>query len=524
MTALARTAAIVRGDVLIRMRRVSTVVIFLLLSWMAYLWVPAPSTGRTLMQVGGQRVIYNSAAVALGTASLATLFIGLIGFYVVSNALKRDLETRCGFVVASTTVRSSEYLLAKFAGNLAFLALFTAGFMVVAMTMVGIRGEGTVEPLVFLRHYAFLVAPALVATSALAVLFESVPWLSGRFGDVAYFFVWLSLLGLAAQVPSRGGDASTAALFDLAGFAVVSAQLTETYGTSAVGIGSMPYDAAKGTFLFEGLRFTRDLVAWRGVAALAPLALLPPALLFFRRFDPARVRKGGRRAKWDLLARLERKLKWATAPAVALAPHGTSLASAAVNDAVLSLQLHPSLAIAAAAFAVAALAMGDPSRIRSGLLPIAVAVLGAAIADVAARDARGGTRPLLFAIPGIRERFVLWKLASTLVLSAILLGAPLAVVAARSPAEAPAVAAGLLFLAGAATFLGAVSSNPKTFVVLFLIFWYAVVNDSGNTPAFDFANFYDSSSAAASAAWAAAGIALAAVAHAWSRVQVAGSR
>ena len=42
MTALARTAAIVRGDVLIRMRRVSTVVIFLLLSWMAYLWVPAP--------------------------------------------------------------------------------------------------------------------------------------------------------------------------------------------------------------------------------------------------------------------------------------------------------------------------------------------------------------------------------------------------------------------------------------------------------------------------------------------------
>lgn len=122
MTALARTAAIVRGDVLIRMRRVSTLVVFLLLSWTAYVWVPAPSTGRTLMQINGQRVIYNSAAVALGTASLATLFIGLIGFYVVSNALKRDLTTRCGFVVASTTVRNVEYLVAKFAGNVAFLA------------------------------------------------------------------------------------------------------------------------------------------------------------------------------------------------------------------------------------------------------------------------------------------------------------------------------------------------------------------------------------------------------------------
>jgi len=48
---------------------------------------------------------------------------------------------------------------------------------------------------------------------------------------------------------------------------------------------------------------------------------------------------------------------------------------------------------------------------------------------------------------------------------------------------------GVLFLAAAATFLGFVSSNAKTFTVLFLTFWYVAVNDKGASPAFDFAGF-----------------------------------
>ena len=50
-----RIGAIVRADFLIRFRRLSTVVVFLLLSGFAYVWVPSPATGRTLMQVNGAR-------------------------------------------------------------------------------------------------------------------------------------------------------------------------------------------------------------------------------------------------------------------------------------------------------------------------------------------------------------------------------------------------------------------------------------------------------------------------------------
>src|SRR5688572_33130982 len=100
-----RLAAVVRADFLIRLRRPSTIVVFLLLSAVPYLWIPDPATGRTLIQIGNQRALYNSAAIGMATAVLGTMFIGLAGFYVISNALRRDVLSRCGYVIASTTMR-----------------------------------------------------------------------------------------------------------------------------------------------------------------------------------------------------------------------------------------------------------------------------------------------------------------------------------------------------------------------------------------------------------------------------------
>jgi hypothetical protein len=37
---------------------------------------------------------------------------------------------------------------------------------------------------------------------------------------------------------------------------------------------------------------------------------------------------------------------------------------------------------------------------------------------------------------------------------------------------------------------GRCGTDPKTFIVLFLTFWYVVVNDGGKTKSLDFAGFY----------------------------------
>src|SRR5438045_3017916 len=96
------TLAIARADVLIRVRRVSTAVLFLLLRAIALVRVAGPRTGNALMQIGRARALYNSAAIGVATAILGTLFIGLGGFYAVSNAIRRDAQTRVGSILAAT--------------------------------------------------------------------------------------------------------------------------------------------------------------------------------------------------------------------------------------------------------------------------------------------------------------------------------------------------------------------------------------------------------------------------------------
>ncbi len=107
----------------------------------------------------GRRALYNSAAIGMATAMLASIFIGLAGFYVISNAIGRDISSRCGFVIASTTVRGGEYLFAKLLGNLVFLGTFTAGFMLSSMGMLIVRNEAALEPWLFVRQYLLLVPP-----------------------------------------------------------------------------------------------------------------------------------------------------------------------------------------------------------------------------------------------------------------------------------------------------------------------------------------------------------------------------
>lgn len=213
-----RVAAVIAADLRIRFRRMSTLVIFLLLSGMAYVWVPDPSTGKTLIQLNGQRAIYNSAAIGVGTASLATIFIGLIGFYVVSNAIRRDVTSGCGFVIASTTMRGTEYLAGKFAGNVIFLMTFMAGFMFASMGMLIVRGEAPLEPLMFMWQYALLVPPVIMFVSGVSIFFESVPLLRGRFGDVAYFFLWAMTLGVVAASLTGSQGPGIAGYFDFTGF------------------------------------------------------------------------------------------------------------------------------------------------------------------------------------------------------------------------------------------------------------------------------------------------------------------
>ncbi|MGH8091963.1 MAG: hypothetical protein ACREIF_00620 [Chthoniobacterales bacterium] len=484
----ARLVAIVRVDFLVRFRRVSTVVVFLLLSAFAYVWIPSPTTGRTLIQINGRRAIYNSGAIGMGTASLGMFFVGLFGFYVISSAIRKDIDSRCGLVMASTRMRSGEYLLGKFLGNVLFLTTFLAGFMLSSMAMLLVRGEARIEPLVFLQQYLLLTPAAVVFVSAVAVLFESIPLISGKLGDVAYFFFWMAAIGLVISDQASHHGVSWARYFDFTGFGFMIEQMTRTLHTTSVSIGSSPFDPKKAPIVFPGLALTRAWVLPRLVSTLAPLLFLPLATLCFHRFDPARMKQTADKSQRNWIGRLQNSFKPLTRRIVTpllLPVRRGSFVAAMWSDAALTLALYPLVLIAFVVITIAAV-----SAPLAGLMPGVFAALAIVVSDMATRDARANTLAMLWAAPHLRENFVWWKLGSTMLLSLFLCAAPLLRVAADGALPLGALLVGIAFVGATATSLGVITVNAKTFIVIFLSFWYLVVNDRGANPWLDFAGFY----------------------------------
>lgn len=520
MTAsLSRIGAIVGADFRIRFRRVSTVIVFLLLSAFAYVWIPAPSTGRTLIQINGRRAIYNSGAIGMGTASLGMIFVGLFGFYVISNAIRRDVITRCGVIVASTPMRAGEYLFAKFLGNLAFLATFVVGFMLSSVVMLLVRGEAQIEPLVFIRQYLLLTPPAIVFVSAVAVLFESIRWLSGKFGDVVYFFSWATVIGLVVGNEASHGGIPWARCFDFTGFGFMIDQMQRTLETHSVSIGASSFDPTKPTITFPGLTLTREWIVPRLISLLTPLLFLPIAALFFHRFDPVRTSHLSGKGRRNWLGKIQNLFKPLSRRFVALleiAAGGGSFLGAMWIDAVVTVTLMPFAFVALVAIAIMNL-VAPPTA----TLPVVFVIVAIIVSDVATRDGRSGTLPSLRAVPRLRENYVWWKFGSTLFLSFLLCAAPLLRTVSHGTIPLGALLCGILFITSMATALGVVTGNPKTFIVGFLTFWYVVVNDKGVTRALDFAGFFGQPNLRTIALYGAISVIAVVMAHGFYRARLA---
>lgn len=512
-----RIGAILRADFLARFRRFSTVVVFLLLSAFAYVWIPSPSTGRALIQINGQRALYNSGALGMGTASLGMIFVGLFGFYVISNAIKRDIVSRSGLVAAATPMRSIEYLLGKFLGNLVFLATFLAGFMLFSMAMLLVRGEARLEPWIFVRQYLLLTPAAIVFVSAVSVLFESIPWLSGKLGDVLYFFLWMAFIGAVISNEVTGGRWNWAHYIDFTGFGFMIGQMQHTLHTTSVAMGASAFDPAKPTIVFNGLSMTRDWVAPRIVSTLLPLGLLPVAAFFFHRFDPVRIGPSAgkpSRTWFGKFQSLVKPLSRRIIRPLLILPRSPSLGTAVWSDALLTMTLSPLILLVFAGVTILSIAGAQT-------LPSVFAVLAVVISDIASRDVRAGTIANLYAVPRLRENFVWWKFGATLVFSLIFCVAAILTTAGRHPDRLGALFVGIIFVASLATLLGTVSGNSKTFIVAFLSLWYLVVNDKGETRVLDFAGLYGPANNKTICVYASVSAGAIVLAHILSRVRIA---
>ena len=223
MDTLRRFGAIVGADLLERTRSTRFWVIQALICIASWWSFPTMDKGYVVLAVNGHlRGEYTSAWIGMVVAMLS-VWLTLVGFYLVRGTLVRDFETRVWQLLVATPLTRSAYLLAKWCSNMAVLLLVLAGALAVGLVAQIVRGESDAIDLVELVKPALILAvPSLAVTSLLALVFDLVPWLRRTAGNVTFFIIWL--FSLAATVPAMnsaaGGEGAAPWLGDPRGIVV----------------------------------------------------------------------------------------------------------------------------------------------------------------------------------------------------------------------------------------------------------------------------------------------------------------
>lgn len=473
MSAVRAVVSLARADFLERVRRYSFLLMLGLVTFLGY----QAGIGNLPLELGQYRGEYNSAWVGAMMSLIATFFLGLFGFYLVKGSVARDRETGVGEILASTPLTRPHYTIGKWISNCALLMS-----MVVVLALAGIaiqllRGESLrLEPAVFLAPFVFVVFPLVAVVAALAVLFETIPFLARGFGNIVYFFGFLMSFPFIGRL-SRFNPALEPlglVLFMNDMKAAVVKVYPDYSGGFSLGSGGEPF---AGTFVWTGLRWTQDLVLARSVFLVLAVGFALLAALCFDRFDPShrRRRQGARRAS-EVKGDGATTGRWLPAVRLSsLAASADSLAFARVLVSEVRLLLKGPRwwwYAGAVALVLASLAT-PPEGVRASVLPLTWLWPILIWSGMGTREMRYNVQQVVFSCAGplLRQLPAAW-LAGFIVAVLTGSGVGLKLLGAGDGAGLLAWFSGALFIPSLALASGVWSSSHKVFEVIYVTMWY----------------------------------------------------
>jgi hypothetical protein len=470
--------AIARADFLERVRRYSFLFTLGFALYLGYLTI----VGNLVLQVGHVRGIFNSAWVGALLSVVASAFISLAGFYFVKNTIQRDRETRVGQILAATPLSKFIYVLGKVFSNLAVLTLMIGVLALSGIAMQLLRGEDRhIEIWNLVAPFVFLAFPAMVIVAAIAVLFETVPFLRGGFGNVAYFFVWTALLSVPLAVSADGSDLIGISL--VANSARKAAHLSAENGGVTFSLSFGQIAGPLSTFRWDGLNWGADIIlsrlAW--VCAAFGIVTVGSALLFDR-FDPSRGRALREASDARAVPTSETQPENGTAPVQVSAATLTPLAARSTHSRFVSLvaaELRLMLKGQnwwwyAVAIGLAIASAAAPSADARGILLTFAWIWPVLLwSSMGVRETRDQTYQLIFSAP----HPISWQLPAVWlagVLLALLTGGGfgLRLLLAGNTRGVLAWLGGALFIPTIALALGVWSGTGKPFEILYTLLWY----------------------------------------------------
>jgi hypothetical protein len=455
--------ALATADFRERSRRPAYAVVLLAAVALGVLALPAPDSHWQIFQFGDYRGRYSSAYAGTVTALAGAVWLSLAGFYVVKNAVALDVDTGVGQVLAATPLRRAPYLAGKFAGNLAVLASMTAALAATALVMQLWRGEDRhVAPVTLVVPFLLITLPVLALTAAAAVLFETVPALRSGTGNVVWLFLWMTgSVGLQA-----GGG------LDVFGLGHVITSMRADVGDGRpfdFGVGLVERDSPLRVFSWSGSFVDAGFAVQRLVLVAVAIALAVAGAWWVHRFDPARAVPRRRTADRPSGA----APRWAGAVRRPVTPARRGPAPVRLVRTSLRVRLAGVSTwwwVVAAALAVVA-AVVPARNVGGAVLPLCWVWPVLLWSRLGTQD-----NAALAASPGRRTRMLATWLAGVALTAVVGLVPLIRLLASGDGPGAAAWLGGAFFIPALAYVLGVTTRSSRPFQLVYLLWWYAVLN------------------------------------------------
>lgn len=465
-----------------RLRRPTTLWLFVGLLLCTFWVIADPAHGFAMIHAKGARVLQDSPAQSLGSATMLNLMLMLFGFAVARGRTTHDLNHHMLALTASSGISHGALVAGRWLGAVLHLTTLSSGFFAGAMVQHLLHGEGPLQPLTYLLSYLWVSGPTVLFVASLAMCLDQVPSLMGKRGEVAYFFFWVfSLAGVGAN-SLEASAWSPLLLLDFFGINTVAMQMSQLMGTSQIMIGLATFDPAVTPLRMPDTAWTPIWTLTRmGVVAVS-LAVLGLAVALSRREPLEAMMRRQVHARRPALAWLQDRARLLT---LVLLPGWTTLmrwpAALAWPLAELRLQWLQSPAGTLALLGLAAASAVTPElKAATAMTGAGLALWGVLLAGWPVMH-RGQPWEGLRDVSGPGR---LARLGSGLIaalLPALLLAAPLTAhwLACGQLLRAGALLASVLAILGTAWMMGLATRGPRSFLSLWLLLVYLVANGTG---------------------------------------------
>ncbi|MET3106684.1 hypothetical protein AAKU67_001394 [Oxalobacteraceae bacterium GrIS 2.11] len=473
----------------LRLRRLSTLVTVFVVAAIGFWMFADQDSGYAFIAVKNAAVVNTSSTLALGSVSLFALVFGLAGFFLTRGRIAEDVRCGTGAVIGSSPISSVLFLTCRWLGGVAYLMVMATVFMLSVMVCHLLRGAGPIQLWVYLETYLIILFPLICFSVSCAVLFDSIPSLMGKLGDVVFFFLWVLQLASLAAFETVTGSLSGLLLFDFSGVTMVIQSLHAQLGSNDISLGYANFDTSLPRLTLGNDLWSFPMILMRCASAGLASLVVVPAFLFFHRYSSDKIKVSQtnyRRTPIALLNQLLRPLTQLVQPLFHLAANLPGMVGAALADVALTLIASPSAILAL--LAVWSCAIFLRIDLLPGVLLIATVFWGISVGDVATRDFANGSEDMTGAVGcGVVQRY-LRQFSATVFLGLLFSGLPMLRLAFHHPFQAWSTLTGLLSLSALASVFGRTARTPRLFLCLFL-FWVYVATQVPKSAIVDILGF-----------------------------------